>query len=346
MDTREIWKELRQGEWEYLKTKAKYKIFHNYLPTIQISSSLPTLLICSSARSGSTWLMELLLKTARYRALFEAVPNAERSLREFSTPRFILSRAHPQDERTCFIHSILTRERRGWSQDHRNSRNIHWLAQGLLLKSTRANFCVDFLQSSLDIQSPGVLYLIRNPFDVVRSKIQKKAAAGEQYVDKFSYDPSLLFNTRDPFFLDYFNTFRHVLAQVKTDEGKEAFVWCLENKWMLDTWESRGWSLVIYENLVADFEAEFKALLNAVGLPFKRNVLTSSQVRSSTAYSGKGRELVSSKEFGNIEEGLNRWRQYYSTEKLDDICKVMEGFGIDYNLILGKQARTAVSYPS
>tara|TARA_R100000005_G_scaffold87841_1_gene57292 strand:- start:21867 stop:22484 length:618 start_codon:yes stop_codon:yes gene_type:complete len=205
---------------------------------------------------------------------------------------------------------------------------------------------VDFLQSNLAIQPSNVLYLIRNPFDVVRSKILKKSVAGAQFVDKFSYDPTLLFRTQDPFFREYFNAFRHILTQVKTDEGREAFIWCLENKWMLDTWESKGWSLVVYENLVTNFEAEFKLLLNSIGLPFRRAVLNSSQVRSSTAYSGQGRGLVSSKEFGNIDGSLNRWRQHYSAQKLDEVCKVMDDFRIDYNLMLDGAARSAVSYPS
>ncbi|WP_116364729.1 sulfotransferase domain-containing protein [Parahaliea mediterranea] len=344
MALKELWSELCRGEWEFVANKVRNNLFHNYLPTLQVSQSLPTVLVASSARSGSTWLMELLLKTAPYRVLFEAVPNAEFSLRDFETPRYVLSAGHSLDERTDFVTSLQHCDRRDWSQQHRNSRNIHWLARGVLIKSTRANFCLDFLQTHLGGQTLRVIYLIRNPFDVIRSKILKKSVAGGQFVSKFCYDPLQLFATDDPFFQAYFERYRPLLGNAPSDVQQEAFIWCLENRWLLDVWHERGWSLVVYENLALEFEQTFCQLLDDIGLPFRQRVLASRQVRSSTAYAGRGREMVASAEFRNIGDSLTRWRDFFSVRQQREIAAVMDGFGIDYNVLLDNSVRERVDY--
>ena len=350
MQVKDVWKELCQGEWEFVVTKVKNKVFHNYIPTVQTSDKLPTVLLCSSARSGSTWLMELLLKSAKYRSLFEAVPNAGQSMKDFGTPRYILSAAYPPDAKTSSIASLFEYERQGWSQRHRNSRNIYWRTQGLLIKSTRAGFCLDFLDKQFADKPLKVIVLLRNPFDVVRSKILKKNVAGGEFVNKFSYDPAELFHTDDPYFKAYFESYRPVLEKIESEVQRETFVWCLENKWILDSCkdasQGREWTLVTYEDLVVDFEQELRRLLKVIGIPFKKSLLKSRQVKSSTAYTGNGRELVSSSEFQPGAAVLNQWQSFFSETQVSEMVGVMRAFGIDYNSLLGPVAKKAVTYPA
>lgn len=345
MDFKKLLSEMTSGEFEFVLTKAKNKFFHSYLPSVQISNKLPTVFLFSSTRSGSTWLFELLLKSAKYRAVFESLPELDDCLRKFKTPRIVLSNDSDCDAADDVFVGVNESDEINWKQDHANSRNIHLLTKGTLIKSTRANFCIEFIEKNILPDNSRVIYLIRNPFDVIKSKIIRKNTDDGDLAKKFSYTPEGIYNTDDPHFKAYFNRYEAIKNLVKDDIQIEAFVWCIENKWILDSIDNKKWHLVVYENLVTDFEQEFKKICEFVGIKYSKKIYSSRQVKSSTAFSGNKREFLKSSTFSDPSSLLNNWSSYYTGTQVEEILEVLRHFEIDYNGLLNTEAAKITKYP-
>lgn len=345
MDFKKLISEMKKGEFEFILTKAKNKLFHSFLPTIQISNSLPHVFLFSSTRSGSTWLFELLLKSEKYRAVFESLPELDDCLKKYNTPRIVLSEDHHFDNVEDVFIGFNEGDKINWKQDHANSRNIHLLTNGTLIKSTRANYCVEFIEKNILPDNSKLIYLIRNPFDVIKSKIIRKNTDDGDLAKKFSYTPDGIYNTDDPFFKTYFSQYESVMKKVKNEIQMEAFVWCLENKWILDSIENKDWHLVVYENLVTDFEKEFKRICDFIGIKYLKKIKRSRRIKSSTAFSGNKREFLKSSNFSEPSSFLNKWVSFYTKEQINDILKILHYFEIDYNDLLSKRAIKVTKYP-
>lgn len=348
MDWQKLIEELGKKEFSFLATKAKNKFFKSTLSPIQISNSLNPVFVFSSTRSGSTWLLELLLKNAKYRAIFEPLPKLEDCLRSRNTPRVILSKDSDDEWLNSYMTTLMTPNelnKRCWKNSTINSRNIHFLARGLAIKSTRANFCIDFIYKNAMDARIKILYLIRNPFAVIKSKIVKSSADKGQLAKKFSYDPADLFRTTDSFFNEYFGSYESIYSRVDNKVKLEAFTWCIENKWILDTVKQRPWNMVVYENLFVNFRHEFAIICDYVGIPFKTNVERTRSSKSSTAFSGDKRRFIDSIIFDNVEGFLNDWKSFFTRQEIRDITDIVNRFQIDYNALIASEINTFLQLP-
>ena len=110
MDFIKLKNELIKGEFQFLITKGKNKIFKSVFTPIQVSNSLDPIFLFSSTRSGSTWIYELLLKSEKYRAVFEPLPKLEDCMKTYHSPRIVLSQESADRNLSEFINSLMNPE--------------------------------------------------------------------------------------------------------------------------------------------------------------------------------------------------------------------------------------------
>lgn len=213
--------------------------------------------VVGSARSGTTWLGDLLAAGLKARIVFEPfhpvhVPEAARfGLMPYRTP-------DDEDPQLLeFCRSVFSGELRGPWVDRQASRI---LPAGRVVKCVRANLFSAWLRARLsDVQ---VVVLVRHPASVVLSRMG------------VGWDPSmdvdaLLGNER---------LIRHHLADdldwarsLATEEERNALVWAIHH---LVTFRQRdplaGSRVVFYEDLLADPSAVLTDLYRSLGRPSAR----------------------------------------------------------------------------
>jgi len=348
MDFIKLKDELLKGEFNFLITKGKNKFFKSIFPPIQINNLLNPIFLFSSTRSGSTWLYELLLMSERYRAVFEPLPKLEDCIKFYHTPRVVLSQHSTDKNLSNFINSLIfpgKLNKKEMKNSSINSRNIHFLTKGFILKSTRANFCIDFIYKNFSDKRIKVIYLIRNPFAVVKSKILKGKADDGNLSKKFSYDPGKLFKISDAFFSEYFEKYKAIYNKIDSKVMLETFTWCLENKWIIDAIKERPWHMVVYENIFLNFNEEYGKISNYLDIPFNKKIVKKRKNKSTTAFSGNKRSFVDSKIFNDQKNFLNDWQGFFNENDIKDILKIMRYFDIDYNSLLDISVKQFLKLP-
>jgi hypothetical protein len=348
MNWSKLFEELRHGELRFLATKATNRVLGSAIRPFQVSEDLNPVFLFSSTRSGSTWLFELILRSETYRAVFEPLPGLEECLRDRGTPRVILDKDSEDQGLRELLNSIMAKNghRRGPGSERRlNSRNIHFFTKGVVAKSTRANFCVDFIHHTLEDDRTRFLFLIRNPFAVVRSKILRGEADSGALGSKFSYNPADLFKTPLPSFHDSFSGYQALIQGLDDRIRLETAAWCIENKPVLDLLRHRPWRLVVFEDLFVDFKKKFKEITDFLGIPYEERSAKHRGTKSTTSFSGKDRRFLRSSSFQDERRFLGEWNSFFSTHQIDQMMEVIRAFGIDYGALLDEKARDLVGMP-
>lgn len=217
--------------------------------------------VVGSARSGTSWLSELMAQPFRYRMLFEPDQETRTKRGHLLCDRWLRS---PTDSKEAYTYLKAI---------FKNLVDCDWIAQNsnrkwkrhlwpfvpkkYIIKFVRCNLSAPFIHNEFGIP---VIHLIRNPYDVIRSQQQVRFpwlydlsyfAEQEKLVtlikDKFSYD------------ITQFETL--------TDVEKLALRWCIENVIPLEVLEpySGKAEVVRYEALSNNIQL-FSDLCAAFGL--------------------------------------------------------------------------------
>jgi len=348
IDFNKLIKEVHNKELQFVITKGKNKFYKSVLISFQVSNSLKPVLIASSPRSGSTWILECLLRNSRYRAVFEPIPSLEESKRIYNLPRIVLSENTRDNRFNNYINLLLAPNalnKKKWRRTDLNSRNIYFLTKGIAIKSTRANFCLSFIEKNVK-QDMKIIYLIRNPFSIIKSRIIKSSAHGGKLSSKFLYNPRELFNCKDIFFKAYFEKYKQVYnKKVKDNITLQAFIWCIENKHIIEQIKDKNWLLVVYENLYTDFYNEFKRICDYIQIPYKKKIAKNKNVKSTTSFSGEKAYFIKSFTFFDKKKFLNDWREFFHKKSIIDIVNILYEFEINYKEFLNNRVRSLVNFP-
>lgn len=263
--------------------------------------------VVGSARSGTTWLGDLLAAGLKARIVFEPfhpvhVPEAARfGLMPYRTP-------DDEDPRFLeFCRSVFSGELRGSWVDRQASRI---LPAGRVVKCVRANLFSAWLRARLS--DLPVVVLVRHPTSVVRSRME------------VGWDPSmdveaLLGNGR---------LVRHHLGDhydwarsLRTEEERNALVWGIHH---LVTFRQRhpltGSEVVFYEDLLADPAAVLTGLYDRLGRPSARTPERRLRRPSSTARTPRAAEK------GGAGGGISR----LGAERAARVRAVVERLGLDW----------------
>ena len=307
------------------------------------------LIIAGSARSGTTWILDVIAESNNLRTVFEplqpyGVPKAryfghrylkinsfEPEIKSFMekvfkgelhyiwpNTRFLPSRLQPklsQMSSMNYNYNFIGRYKRFLI------RYFEYLIKyscRRITKFIRANLMLDWLIDNFDAT---IIFIVRHPGAVAASKISASKTdptwdfygKGQQNIlRQYKYDELL----RKDYLQEYQDIFTNKLS---TAEG-HTLLWCIENILPIYGQQKKKYYVFFYEDIVTNPVKEFDRMIKILGLEKKpkRSVI----IRPSQQAS---RELRKN----SIEENqLTRWMKGFSYQQLSEIDKILKFFKV------------------
>lgn len=181
------------------------------------------IIVVGSARSGTSWLCELLARPHRYRLLYE--PEHEFNTRNghLLCDKWIDGEEDRKKENGYLKRIFQNRVDNNWIAQHSNrkwKRHLWPLVPKMyVIKFVRCNLAADYVAQTFQIP---VLHIIRNPYDVIESQLRVRFPWLYD-LSRFQTQIRLVDLVRDRYDFDLENV--HILDDIE----KLAVRWCLEN---------------------------------------------------------------------------------------------------------------------
>lgn len=267
-----------------------------------------SILVAGAARSGTTWLAEIIASQLSCRIMFEPFhPYKVKAYSAFDYFHYQRpSAANPQLYAYCervfhgrIRHPWIDREASTLRPDYR------------LIKEIRANLFLKWMQQQFP-QTP-LLFILRHPCAVVLSRLQLRWATDSD-IDSFLRQPQLM--------EDFLSDKIHIITQARSDAAKHALIWCISNMVPLRQFASGDLPVVFYEHLIAQPDSTIPTLFQKIGIAdYEDSVYQAAQKPSAT-----------SKKHSAIVTGTNQitqWQNKLTRSQIEDVLKIVAAFNLD-----------------
>jgi len=280
----------------------------------------PNIFLFSTARSGSTWLMEMI---ACHKGI--KVVNEPFLVTRFSdAPNAILPNWNcllPNPDREALLESYirtLIDNKLAVGVPLPHERLYKMFTNRVLFKILR---CKDMMNWFEDKFEGKILYLVRHPVATAASRS--------------NYGRLPLFLANEVFCEQYLTPdlreFGVGILNNGTDIEKKALDWCLQNRPPLKFLDRSNWICTTYENLVVD-PGEIVRVLHAIGISCSQQLdkrLSEASLSSRRSDKTTKEFLRNSKSWGERAYLIRKWRQKVTTEEERKVFAIVERFGID-----------------
>ena len=264
------------------------------------------MMVAGTARSGTTWLGELIGSQVPCRMMFE--PFNPRKVPEFRAFQYFQYMRPAENDAALVAYC-----RRVFSGAIRHpwiDRELDSLAtRHRLIKEIRANLFLGWIRANFP--EVPLLFIVRHPCAVVASRLQLGWATDDDLAS-FLAQPKLV--------EDLLGDKRALLEETRTPEGKHALIWCISNLLPLRQVARGMYPVVFFEHLHARPEVEIPRIFEIIAQPYKPSVFVSLRRPSTTS---KRREAAS---FG--AGLLGAWRTALGGERTRNVLTVVEAFGL------------------
>ena len=280
-----------------------------YLIRDRGGAKTPTVVVAGVARSGTTWLAEVLAASVPTREMFEPFHSVKvERYRGFEYLQYVRPDADAP-ELFGFADDVL----RGRIRDPR------WIDQNVtafrphlrVVKDVR--ICMFLRWLSDRFPDVPMVYLVRHPCAVVASHLGLGWSMEHDFRSILA-QPALIED--------------HLVDHVEWMRGLDdpldrvAVIWCVENLVALRQIHGSRIPVVFYENMVRHADRVLPAVFDAVGLEFDEGVLTTLGRRSSTVFEGTP--------FHAGEDPTVAWTRRLSSEQVRRVLDVVERFGLGH----------------
>jgi hypothetical protein len=261
--------------------------------------------LAGSARSGTTWLQELLDGQDRFRIVFEPFhetlgPPWLRDIPVYIRPD-VESPSYADD-----VEKVLQgRVHDAWIDQH----NHRLVARRRLVKEIHSNLRLRWLRDQFPFFP--IVYLLRHPCAVTASRTRLSWRPSPEA--RYFANPELL--------EDHLEPFRSAVAAYRSDSERRVIQWCVENYVPLVQFAGRRDVVVVfYERLVADLEGELRCLGSKLGLRGSRISPERASRPSVTTYRAEGFETAAA---------IDDWRRTLPPAEIQRALEIVSIFGLD-----------------
>jgi Sulfotransferase family len=286
--------------------------------------------LSTGARTGSTWVAELLNYNNDYRFMYEpslSRPLMPRNHAETAGDKRILYIRPETDDPDLREQALVVLD--GRFHDTRTDRyNRRLVSRRRLVKEVTSNLFIGWLARAF----PGlsVILLLRHPMPTVRSRAYEyfqANAAGRRLLDP---DPAartrdylrLVFGQSD-LVADHLEPVRAVLESAATVWEQRIAVWCVQNYVPLRQFQPGTIHLAFYENLCMDPQGELQRLFEFLGRPVDAGTLSRVRIPSQSTRHGGIKEMPDGWEV------VSRWRKKVGDDEIEAALRIMRPFGLD-----------------
>ena len=267
-----------------------------------------TTLVAGVARSGTTWIGDIIASQARSRIMFEPFnPRLVQPYQNFNYYQYM----RPEEENEAlndYCRCIFSGHiRHRWI----DRQVTHLAPQYRIVKAVRANLFLKWLQG----QFPDVsqVLVIRHPCAVVLSWMQLGWATDED-IEPFLKQPELV----GDFLIDKMD----IIKRADTDEEKYAIIWCVGNLVPLKQFHPDEIFVMYYEHMCTQPEVEVPRLFQAVGRDYQDSIFDYLNRPSTTARPSSA--VVTG------HDRVTRWQKKLSTGQVNRILSIVKAFGLEY----------------
>ena len=267
-----------------------------------------SIVVAGTARSGTTWLGDLISSQVPSRILFEPFhPGLVPEYRGFNYFQYMRpGTENPKFQ--AFAQKVFTGEIRNHWIDRQNERIFSHIR---LVKEIRANLALKWLHDHF----PGVpiVLLIRHPCAVVRSRMELDWATDTDIKPLLS-QPELI--------EDHLLPYMDLIKNAKTIEEKHATIWCVSNLVPLKQFNPGEVKIVYYENLCTQPENELSCLFEFLGQSYTESVVDIINQPSQTT------KLTSA-----VVRGIDKienWKKKLSPSQIDSVLRTVDAFGMSH----------------
>ena len=260
-----------------------------------------SVMVAGTARSGTTWLAEIIASQRPCRIMFE--PFHSQLVSEFKAFHYFhyMRPAEPDPELLTYCRRIFTGDIRHKWIDRQVE---HLFPQYRLIKEIRANLFLKWLNDTFP--EVPLLFLVRHPCAVVSSRLQLGWATDTD-IDSFISQPTLV--------EDFLFAKMDVIHGAKTAAEKHAVIWCIHHLVPFQQFQSADLPIVFYEDLCLQPELEIPKIFGLINQTFDQSIYQRLSVRSLTS-------------IANRPSGIDRWKQDLTFKQIDEVLRIVDAFGL------------------
>jgi len=247
--------------WHKLSTRIKATLINHFAKQTNYDIK-NTVLLVGSSRSGTTFLLESLNQQNDFRLIFEPFnPTYTKEWQSFSARHYIRKNAPSEIEKRA-VEFILSGRIRNYWVDQFNRKMI---SEKRLIKSIRAHFMLDYFEHAYPQMK--IIFVYRNPYGQVASRMS------------LNFDPKdvHLALAHPPLMKEYYQDINPVALEelLSTTIGCHSVLWCLENRFILQTLQNRNIQTVRYEDVIGKSVSLKNGVLHIQNKPRRASVTTS-----------------------------------------------------------------------
>lgn len=295
--------------------KKKFEIFFNRqiyrMVHFDLHDYRKSIFIAGSARSGTTWLQEIINFNNDYRILFEPFdPDKVDLVRQWRDFQYL--RADEDDPMYLEpMKEILTGHvKDAWV----NSYNKRLFSNKRIIKAVYANLLLFWMKNHFP--EVPIILILRHPCAVANSKIN---IVGKNF--RYEVNPLKTFLTQKELMTDYLLPFEDQLMGEKTVFETFIFMWCIENLVPLTQFRKGGLYITFYENLCVKPEIEISNIFSFINKPYLTDVMNKVNTPG-----------VMSREKSAINQGTNlirSWRKHITDDQIQRALEILNLFGLE-----------------
>lgn len=279
-----------------------------------------TFVLAGVARSGTTWLSDLIKSQIRCRVMWEPFnPHRMKAYRDF--PDFIYKRSEDNDPNLFeYSNQVLHGDiRAAWIDREIDQCRFDYR----LVKDIRINLFLHWMHKHFP--DVPIIFMIRHPCAVVLSRMSAKWETGGD-IHSFLSQTTLA--------EDYLADKADFIKTAGTIEEKHAIIWAIQNLIPLQQFKNSTLNIVFYEDLCLTPEHEIPKIFNIMGTNFHKDIFRRLDTPSRTT---QGSSAIIS----GVDK-VSRWRDVLSPRQVRSILSVVEMFGLNY---LYEDSLTPVIWP-
>jgi hypothetical protein len=299
----------RAWRWQLQRLRRKAaRLLQSWLFTDADRDERRSFMIAGAARSGTTWLAEIVGSQIPCRLMFEPFnPRKVRDYRRFNYFQYM--RPDESDaELLAYCRAVFT----GAIRHRWIDRSVTVLRpQFRMVKDVRANLMLKWICNRFP--SLPVLFIIRHPCAVVASRL-KLAWATDADIAPLLVQPKLVD--------DHLAGLLRVIEGAASAEEKHAAVWCVNNLVPLRQFGPDELTIVFYENLCADPLTEIDRIFRRLGQPYRESVFAA--MRDPSMMSAGDSAVVTG------DDSIRAWRRELTPRQADAVMGIVNAFGLGH----------------
>jgi len=267
-----------------------------------------SILVAGTARSGTTWLADLIASQIPSRILFEPFnPDLVSDYRPFHYFQYMRPGTE-NPEFYAFAQKVFTGEIRNRRIDRQNERVFSKIR---LIKEIRANLALKWLHDHFS--EVPIVFIMRHPCAVILSRMELGWAT-DRDIEPFLSQPQLV--------EDYLGPYLDLIYSAGKSEEKHAVIWSVSNLVPLKQFRSAELKVVYYEDLCTQPEIELPGIFEAIGYQGSGLLVSNANQPSQTTKSTSAVVTGTNK--------IENWKKKLSRSQIDNVLRVVQTFGLGH----------------